>query len=103
MKKTTFQDLLTDPNSRLSQWAHKVNQIQELNQHLKTLLPAPLSEHCWVANFRDGILIIATANSHWLTRLRFENAHLLSSIQKKYPAYRIQKIECKVMPDIKPF
>jgi len=55
--------------------------LLKLNQAVAGLLPAPLKTWCRVANFRQGVLIIETANASWMMRLRYEQSTLLSALR----------------------
>lgn len=55
--------------------------LLRLNRAVKGILPAPLHPWCRVANFRQGILVLETANASWLMRLRYEQATLLSALR----------------------
>ncbi|NIF58661.1 DUF721 domain-containing protein [Enterobacter sp. Ap-916] len=55
--------------------------LLRLNRAVKSILPAPLHPWCRVANFRQGILVLETANASWLMRLRYEQATLLSALR----------------------
>ncbi|RLR17571.1 DUF721 domain-containing protein [Sodalis-like symbiont of Bactericera trigonica] len=46
-----------------------------------TLLPTPLSPWCRVANVRQGVLVLETANASWKMRLRYEQPRLLSALR----------------------
>ncbi|HEI8866863.1 TPA: DUF721 domain-containing protein [Serratia odorifera] len=64
---------------------HNVQQravaLLKLNRAVKGLLPAPLHPWCRVANFRQGILVLETANASWMMRLRYEQPNLLSALR----------------------
>ncbi|CAK9886028.1 MAG: hypothetical protein XXXJIFNMEKO3_02452 [Candidatus Erwinia impunctatus] len=55
--------------------------LNKLNKAVKALLPAPLHPWCRVANFRQAILVIETANANWLMRLRYEQSSLQSALR----------------------
>ncbi|MFI8415189.1 DUF721 domain-containing protein [Serratia sp. NPDC078593] len=64
---------------------HNVQQravaLLKLNRAVKGLLPAQLHPWCRVANFRQGILVLETANASWMMRLRYEQPNLLSALR----------------------
>ncbi len=55
--------------------------LLRLNRAVRGILPAQLHPWCRVANFRQGILVLETANASWLMRLRYEQATLLSALR----------------------
>ncbi len=76
----------------------KISQLRQLNQALQPLLPPPLPRWCRVANYRQGILVIETANASWLLRLRYEQMRLLSALrQHALPA--LATIEFRINPN----
>ncbi|WWP00051.1 MAG: DciA family protein [Candidatus Dasytiphilus stammeri] len=58
-------------------------QLINLDYALKEELPLHFHPWCRVANLRQHILIIETANAHWLTYLRYQQPILLSLLQAK--------------------
>ena len=44
--------------------------IEEWNSRFRHMLPEPLSEHCYVVNFRHQQLIVTVDSPAWGTRLR---------------------------------
>ncbi|PWC21747.1 DUF721 domain-containing protein [Brenneria roseae subsp. roseae] len=55
--------------------------LLKLNRAVRGLLPAQLHPWCRVANYRQGLLILETANANWLMRLRYEQPALLSALR----------------------
>ncbi|MBK0001149.1 MULTISPECIES: DUF721 domain-containing protein [Erwiniaceae] len=55
--------------------------LNKLNRAVQGVIPAQLHPWCRVANFRQGILVIETANASWLMRLRYEQSSLLSALR----------------------
>jgi hypothetical protein len=55
--------------------------LLKLNRAVRGIIPAQLHPWCRVANFRQGILVLETANASWLMRLRYEQATLLSALR----------------------
>ena len=55
--------------------------LNKLNRAVKGVIPAQLHPWCRVANFRQGILVLETANASWMMRLRYEQSSLLSALR----------------------
>ncbi|UVK76814.1 MAG: hypothetical protein CMIDDMOC_00309 [Sodalis sp. Fle] len=65
----------------LSQIQRHALMLLNLNHAVTTLLPTPLRLWCRVANFRENIIVLETANASWLARLRYEQNQLLSALR----------------------
>lgn len=73
--------------------------IAKLNYTVKGLLPAQLHPYCRVANYRNHILILETANANWLMRLRYEQMNLLSTLRATViPS--LSSIDIKINPSL---
>lgn len=59
-----------------------VNYLQQLTPLLNETLPLPLPDHCTLANYRQGRLIIAVSNQAIATRLRFLLPDLRQQLRK---------------------
>lgn len=59
---------------------HAVN-ILKINKEVNSLLPEQLRPWCRVANIRNGVIILETANASWMMLLRYEQKKLLSSLR----------------------
>ncbi|MEM6051330.1 DciA family protein [Erwinia sp. P7711] len=55
--------------------------LNKLNRAVQGILPAQMHPWCRVANFRQGILVLETANASWMMRLRYEQSSLLSALR----------------------
>jgi len=61
----------------------------------RTLLPAPLNEHCLSAQKHGSNLIIHTDSSAWASRLRYFSRDLRAKLQNK--GVLVRKIEVRVL------
>lgn len=71
----------SDKDSMLQTIQQRAVALLRLNRAIRGILPAPMHPWCRVANFRQGILVIETANASWLMRLRYEQPALLSALR----------------------
>lgn len=74
-------DQVFDGTSFLKSIQQRATVIAKLNYTIKGLLPTQLQPYCRVANYRNHILILETANANWLMRLRYEQMNLLSTLR----------------------
>ncbi len=73
--------LATPEQNSLQNIQQRAVALLKLNRAVAGLLPAPLQPWCRVANFRQGVLILETANASWMMRLRYEQSTLLSALR----------------------
>ena len=71
----------TDGQNMLQSIQQRAIALNKLNRAVKGVIPAQLHPWCRVANFRQGILVLETANASWMMRLRYEQSSLLSALR----------------------
>lgn len=97
-EKTPVNILQQDPESILAFIQNKVQELTKLNQIWQVEIPAELSEHTRVANFRDGYLIIECDSAAWATRLRYILPDITQKLLK-HPNFRdLTHIEWNIQP-----
>ena len=90
--------ILKQPKSQLANVVDKVNQLQSLNQYLRTQLDPQILLHCHIANLRDNTLILFANNAAWATKIRYMSSEILKIVKKNKQFNTIQKIQCSVRP-----
>src|SRR5690606_31723459 len=55
-------------------------------------------EHCQVASWHDGCLLLLAGNGHWATRLHYQQRRLQRALQQLPEFAGLQKIQVKVRP-----
>ncbi|RCU49892.1 DUF721 domain-containing protein [Corallincola holothuriorum] len=68
----------------LAKLQHGAQQITQINQAVRALLPELISKQVTVANYREGILILTVPSAGWAQRLRFAQSMLLSQLRKQH-------------------
>ena len=76
-----FDDASAGGKSPLQSVQQRATALLKLNRAVKGLLPVQLHPWCRVANYRQGILVLETANASWMMRLRYEQSNLLSALR----------------------
>ncbi|WP_031302605.1 DUF721 domain-containing protein [Pseudomonas sp. EGD-AK9] len=70
--------------------------------HLQRLVESQLQpaarEHCHVASWRDGCLLLIVTDGHWATRLRYQQRRLHRQLQALEEFATLTKILFKVQP-----
>lgn len=72
---------ITEGKGMLQSIQQRAIMLNKLNRAVQGVLPAQLHPWCRVANFRQGILVLETANASWMMRLRYEQSSLLSALR----------------------
>ena len=71
--------------------------LERLNRRVCGCIPAPLNQHCQVANLRDNTLILHADSSAWALKLRYNSRALLQQLRQQ--GFReLGAIEVKVRP-----
>ncbi|MDD0973120.1 DUF721 domain-containing protein [Pseudomonas fontis] len=77
------------------------SQAQRL-AHLQRLLESQLQpaarEHCHVASWREGTLLLIVTDGHWATRLRYQQKRLQRQLQALEVFANLSRILFKVQP-----
>ncbi|MBJ9975730.1 DUF721 domain-containing protein [Pseudomonas sp. S75] len=80
-----------------------LNQAERL-EHLQRLLESQLQpaarEHCHVASWRDGCLLLVVTDGHWATRLRYQHKRLLTALRAMEAFGNLQRIRFQVQPPV---
>lgn len=77
------------------------SQAQRLS-HLQRLFESQLQpaarEHCYVASWREGSLLLIVTDGHWATRLRYQQKRLQRDLQALDEFSSLTRILFKVQP-----
>ncbi|ELR66389.1 hypothetical protein C942_04824 [Photobacterium marinum] len=82
-------------DSQLGNIQQRAIALSKLNKAIKEHLNC--AEHCRVANYRQGSLIIETASAAWSMRLNYERNNLIHKLREKLLP-NLADIEVKVNP-----
>lgn len=83
------------PLKALLNQAQRLSQLQRL---VESQLQPAAREHCHVAAWREGVLLLVLTNGHWATRLRYQQKRLQRQLQVMDAFYGLQRISFKVQP-----
>ncbi|WP_248917316.1 DUF721 domain-containing protein [Pseudomonas entomophila] len=82
-----------------------LNQAERL-EHLQRLLESQLQpaarEHCHVASWKEGTLLLVVTDGHWATRLRYQQKRLQRQLQAMEAFANLSRILFKVQPPLVP-
>lgn len=85
----------TKPLQALLDQALRLGRLQAL---VDSQLEPAAREHCRVASWRDGCLLLLTSNGHWATRLHYQQRRLQRQLQALPEFIGLMRIQVKVRP-----
>lgn len=80
----------------------QAERLARLQQLLLLQLQPAAREHCHVASFRDGSLLLVITDGNWATRLRYQQRRLLRQLQALEQFQGLQRLLFKVQPPATP-
>jgi len=85
------------PLQSLFSEAQRLSQLQQL---LEGQLEPAAREHCKVAVWREGNLVLIVSDGQWATRLRYREKRLLKQLGELAEFSGLQRISFKVRPPV---
>lgn len=73
-------------------------EISHLNTTLHSILDNILKNHCVIANFSNGKLILLTDSPAWISRLRYQIPSILTQLQQLPEFKGITQIKLRIQP-----
>lgn len=83
-------------NFKLNQICMEAIKLEELSQLVLCHLPQELQPHCQVGSFRNGKLILITAQATWATQLRYFVPELRDLLRSQSGLHSLRAVEVKV-------
>lgn len=94
-----FDDAVAAEKGPLHNVQQRATALLKINRAVKGLLPSQLQPWCRVANYRQSVLVLETANASWLMRLRYEQPALLSALRAQIlPS--LSSIDIRINPSL---
>lgn len=72
--------------------------LAHLQRLVETQLQPAAREHCHVASWREGTLLLIVTDGHWATRLRYQQKRLQRQLQSFEVFHGLMRILFKVQP-----
>lgn len=76
----------------------EAQRLSILQRLLESQLQPAAREHCRVASWREGCLLLIVTDGHWATRLRYQQRRLLRQLQACEEFANLTRILFKVQP-----
>lgn len=99
LKPQPLAKLLRPKDRHLGALVERGRLLTRLTESIRACLPVPCSEHCRVANFHDGQLVLAADSPAWSARLRF-HAPELTRLLKRQHGLGVRQVRVMVSPPI---
>ncbi|MES2820616.1 MAG: DciA family protein [Pseudomonadota bacterium] len=80
----------------------EAQRLARLQLMLESQLQPAAREHCRVASWREGCLLLIVTDGHWATRLRYQQKRLQRQLQELEMFATLTKIRFKVQPPTHP-
>lgn len=80
----------------------QAQRLTNLQRLVESQLQPAAREHCHVASWRDGCLLLIVTDGHWATRLRYQQRRLQRQLQALEEFATLTKILFKVQPSTGP-
>ncbi len=89
---------LSGSSDELENLITRALEISHLNIKFHSILDKTLKNHCDIANFRDGNLVLLTDSPAWISRLRYQIPSLLKQLQQLSEFKGITQIKLRIQP-----
>ncbi len=76
----------------------EARRLDRLQQLVNSQLQPAAREHCHVASWREGCLLLIVTDGHWATRLRYQQRRLQRQLQAMQDFAGLTRIIFKVQP-----
>lgn len=80
----------------------EAKRLDHLQRQLESQLQPAAREHCHVASWKDGHLLLIVTDGHWATRLRYQERRLLRQLQAMHEFAGLTRILVRVQPPAPP-
>jgi hypothetical protein len=77
---------------------HHAQRLAHLQRLLETQLQPAAREHCHVASWREGTLLLVVTDGHWATRLRYQQKRLQRQLMAFQEFANLTRVLFKVQP-----
>ena len=81
---------------------NQAERIEHLQRLLESQLQPAAREHCHVASWKEGTLLLVVTDGHWATRLRYQQKRLQHQLQAMEAFANLSRIQFKVQPPLVP-
>lgn len=89
---------LLKTHSTLRGLYYQARAVERMQTLVDSVLEPAAREHCCAASYRDGLLRLLVTDSHWATRIRYQQKRLIRQLQAYAEFATLTKIHCKVQP-----
>ena len=92
---------LTGKKGDVADLVTQAKQLHLIDVEIRKFLDQPLTDHCQVAGFKEGVLTLITDSPAWASRLHFYIPTLLTELKQNTTRLQgLNKIVIQVQPEI---
>jgi hypothetical protein len=99
-KYTRFKRIETvaEKNSALGNLLNRANNIMAQEQAVRAILEPSCRPHCWLANYRSGILYLQTDSAAWGARLRMQQRTIIQQLKSARGFSNLHSVKVLIQP-----
>ena len=101
-KPTHVAHLITSGPPTLQTLLARAAYLATLTRSVRTILSAPLNQHCSVANIKDTTLVMTTDGATWATLLRYQAGAVLDGLRGAHNLTQLRELRVKIAPPAAP-
>lgn len=94
------RDILHNAHGELGEIIAQAGQIKNLDLEIETLLPENLRQHCKVANYNKGTLMLYVDSGALAAKCRYLKPQLISSLRSHAEFAGLASIDFKIAPEV---
>lgn len=91
--------LLNTKASGLAEIIAKSHYLKNLNEKLLKHFDPSIAEHCTIANFEKGILVVEIDSAAWGTHFRYSVPELIATLRQEEGLYNLISIKSYIRPN----
>lgn len=99
LKPQPLSKLLRPQDRHLGTLTERGRLLARLTGSVRACLPLPCADHCRVANFHDGQLVLVADSPAWSARLRFHAPQLIKILNQQH-RLAVRKVRVIVSPSL---
>jgi hypothetical protein len=77
-----LKQIISAGGNNLNKIIKHSEKLLALTSLMRQVLASELGEHCWIAKYSSGNLILAVDNASWATQVRYQESEIVENLKK---------------------